>query len=397
MDFSLTDEQRDLQKWAREFAEEEIRPAAAEYDASQEFPWPVLRKAAEAGLYSLDVYLRHQDDPTGLTLPILMEEAFWGDAGIGLCLFGTGLPLAALAGSGTPEQLLEWAPKMFGTPDDPAVGAFGVTEPQAGSDVASLETRAVRDGDEWVLNGRKVFITNGGVASVYLIVATVDPDLGHRGQATFIVSSADEGISPGKKEDKLGIRASDTTEVILEDCRIPADRVLGGMEKLEGKLERARRGESTGRSSQALQTFERTRPFVAVQAIGIARAAFEFARDYAKERVAFGEPISSYQSIQNLLVEMAMEIETTRLLTYKAAWLGASGKPYELAEGSMSKLKAGEVAVDVTEKAIQILGGYGYIKDFPVERWYRDAKIYTIFEGTTQMQQRVIARALLDG
>ena len=395
MDFSLTEEQIELKKWAHEFAEKEIRPAAAEYDESEEFPWPVLKKAAEAGLYSIDIYLQAQQDPTGLTLPLIMEETFWGCAGIGLAIFGTGLPLSALAAVGTQEQLFEWAPKMFGTPEDPKVGAFAVTEPQAGSDVRSLRTKAVRDGDEWVINGTKVFITNGQYAEVYVVVATVDPDLGHRGQASFIISRDDPGIKPGKKEKKMGIRASDTSEVILDNCRIPVDRVLGGMDKLEAKLEKARKGESSGRSSAALRTFEVTRPSVAAQAVGIARAALEFAIDYSKERQAFGVPISQHQSIQNHLADMATEVECARLLVHRAAWLAATGQPFQKAEGSMSKLKAGEVAVKVTEQAIQILGGYGYIKDFPVEKWHRDSKIYTIFEGTSEIQRMVIARALL--
>lgn len=394
MDFTLTEEQIELKKWAHEFAEKEIRPVAAEYDETEEFPWPVLKKAAEAGLYSLDIYLQSQQDPTGLTLPLIMEETFWGCAGIGLAIFGSGLPLSALAAVGTQDQLFEWAPKMFGTPEDPKVGAFAVTEPQAGSDVRSLRTKAVREGDEWVLNGQKVFITNGQYASVYIVVATVDPDLGHRGQASFIISRDDPGLKPGKKEKKMGIRASDTSEVLLDDCRIPVDRVLGGMDKLEEKLERARKGESSGRSSAALRTFEVTRPSVAAQAVGIARAALEFSIDYAKERKAFGVPISQHQSIQNMLADMATEVECARLLVHRAAWIAASGQPFEKAEGSMSKLKAGEVAVKVTEQAIQILGGYGYIKDFPVEKWHRDSKIYTIFEGTSEIQRMVIARAL---
>ena len=395
MDFSLTEEQIELKKWAHEFAEKEIRPAAPEYDESEEFPWPVLKKAAEAGLYSIDIYLQAQQDPTGLTLPLIMEETFWGCAGIGLAIFGTGLPLSALAAVGTQEQLFEWAPKMFGTPEDPKVGAFAVTEPQAGSDVRNLRTKAVREGDEWVLNGTKVFITNGQYAEVYVVVATVDPELGHRGQASFIVSRDDPGIKPGKKEKKLGIRASDTSEVILSDCRIPVDRVLGGIDKLEAKLDKARKGESSGRSSAALRTFEVTRPSVAAQAVGIARAALEYAIDYSKERNAFGVPISQHQSIQNHLADMATEVECARLLVHRAAWLAATGQPFQKAEGSMSKLKAGEVAVKVTEQAIQILGGYGYIKDFPVEKWHRDSKIYTIFEGTSEIQRMVIARALL--
>ena len=394
MDFSLSEEHVELQKWAHEFAEKEIRPVAAEYDESEEFPWPVLKKAAEAGLYSVDIYLQSQQDSSGLTLPIVMEETFWGCAGIGLCIFGTGLPLSALAAIGTQDQLIEWAPKMFGTPDDPKVAAFAVTEPQAGSDVRNLRTRAVREGDEWILNGTKVFITNGQYADVYVVVATVDPELGHRGQASFIVSRED-GIRPGKKEKKLGIRASDTSEVILDDVRIPVDRVLGGIDKLEAKLDRARKGESTGRSSAALRTFEVTRPAVAAQAVGIARAALEFAVDYAKDRKAFGVPISQHQSVQNMLADMAVEVECARLLTYRAAWLAANGQPFPKAEGSMSKLKAGETAVRVTEQAVQVLGGYGFIKDFPVEKWYRDSKIYTIFEGTSEIQRMVIARALI--
>jgi alkylation response protein AidB-like acyl-CoA dehydrogenase len=394
VDFSLSEEHVELQKWAREFAEKEIRPAAAEYDESEEFPWPVLKKAAEAGLYSVDIYLQSQQDSSGLTLPIVMEETFWGCAGIGLCIFGTGLPLSALAAIGTQDQLVEWAPRMFGTPEDPKVAAFAVTEPQAGSDVRNLRTRAVREGDEWVLNGTKVFITNGQYADVYIVVATVDPELGHRGQASFIVSRED-GIKPGKKEKKLGIRASDTSEVILDDVRIPVDRVLGGIDKLDAKLDRARKGESTGRSSAALRTFEVTRPAVAAQAVGIARAALEFAVDYAKDRKAFGVPISQHQSVQNMLADMAVEVECARLLVYRAAWLAANGQPFPKAEGSMSKLKAGETAVRVTEQAVQVLGGYGFIKDFPVEKWYRDSKIYTIFEGTSEIQRMVIARALI--
>jgi acyl-CoA dehydrogenase len=286
-------------------------------------------------------------------------------------------------------------PRMFGTPDDPKVAAFAVTEPHAGSDVRSLRTRARRDGDEWVVNGTKVFITNGRVADVYVIVATVDPELGHRGQASFIVTRDDPGIMPGKKEKKLGIRASDTSEVILTDCRIPLDRVLGGMDRLQQKLAHARNGESTGRSSGALRTFEVTRPIVAAQATGIARAALEFSIEYSTNRHSFGVPIAHHQSIQNHLAEMAVEVECSRLLTYRAAWMAGTGQPFEKAEGSMSKLKAGETAVRVTDLAIQILGGYGYIRDFPVEKWHRDAKIYTIFEGTSEIQRMVIARALI--
>jgi acyl-CoA dehydrogenase len=392
VDFQLSEDQLTTKKWAHEFAEREIRPVAAHYDETEEFPWPVVRKAAEIGLYGVEFYLEQvAGDPTGLTLPICMEETCWGCAGISLGIWGAGLPLSTLAYSGTPEQLMKWAPLIFGTADDPKLGALCVSEPNAGSDVSALRTTAKRDGDEWVLNGQKIFITNGGIASVHIVVATVDPGLGHRGQGAFIVGPDTPGIRQGKKEKKLGIRASHTAEVLLEDCRVPLENVVGGMDRLEAKLDRAR---SHGASdSTALKTFEMTRPSVAAQAVGIARAAFEFSLDYAKERTAFGRPLIEHQGVAFKLADMAMEIDAARLLTHRAAWMGRNAT-FEHAEGSISKLKAGETAVWVTEQAVQILGGYGYIKDFPVEKWYRDAKIYTIFEGTSEVQRIVISRAL---
>jgi acyl-CoA dehydrogenase len=393
MDFQLSEDQLTTQKWVHEFAEREIRPVAAAYDESEEFPWPVVKRAAEIGLYGAEFYVENvAADPTGLLLPICMEETCWGCAGISLGIWGSGLPLSALAFAGTPEQLMTWAPLMFGTAEDPKVGALCVTEPNAGSDVSGLRTTARRDGDEWVLNGRKVFATNGGIAAVHVVVATVDPELGHRGQAAFVVGPDTPGLIQGKKERKLGIRASHTAEVLLEDCRIPVENVIGGEEKLQTKLDRARAQGGT-RSSAALKTFEMTRPSVAAQAVGIARAAFEFSVDYAKERLAFGRPIIEHEGVAFKLADMAMEIDAARLLTHRAAWLARNGQ-FEHAEGSMSKLKAGETAVWVTEQAIQVLGGYGYVKDFPVEKWYRDAKIYTIFEGTSEIQRVVISRAL---
>src|SRR6266550_1452663 len=251
MDFQLSEDHLTTQKWVHEFAEREIRPVAPAYDEAEEFPWPVLKKAAEIGLYGLEFYMETlAADPTGLMFPICLEETCWGCAGISLGIWGSGLPLATLAYSGTQEQLTTWAPLMFGTPEDPKVGSFCVTEPNAGSDVSALRTRARRDGDSWVLNGQKIFATNGGIANVHVVVATVDPELGHRGQAAFIVGPDTPGIRQGKKEKKLGIRASHTAEVLLEDCRIPLDNVLGGVEKLEAKLEKAR---AEQRSSAALK------------------------------------------------------------------------------------------------------------------------------------------------
>jgi acyl-CoA dehydrogenase len=394
MDFQLTEDHLTTRKWAHEFAEKEIRPVAPAYDESEDFPWPVVKRAAEIGLYSTEFWTEMvAGDPSGLILPIALEETCWGCAGISLGIFGTGLPLAALAYSATPEQLREWAPRMFGTPDDPKIAAFAVTESEAGSDVSALRTSARRDADTWVLNGTKVFITNGGIADVHVVVATVDPELGHRGQAAFIVGPGTPGLRQGKKERKLGIRASHTAEVVLEDCRVPLENVVGGTERLEAKLERARSRNGT-KQHAALKTFEMTRPSVAAQALGIARAALEFSVDYAKERRTFGKPIIEHQGVAFKLADMALEVEASRLLTWRAAWMAKNGVDFRHAEGSMSKLKASEVAVSVTEQAVQILGGYGYVKDFPVEKWYRDAKIYTIFEGTSEIQRLVISRAL---
>ncbi|HZG94028.1 MAG TPA: acyl-CoA dehydrogenase family protein [Mycobacteriales bacterium] len=396
MSFSLTltEEQTATQKWAHEFAEREIRPVAAAYDESEEFPWPVVDKAREIGLYGLEYYQMAGSDESGLTSAIVSEELTWGCAGIGLAILGSGLALAGLAGSGTPEQFTTWAPRIFANDDgSTAVGAFAVTEPSAGSDVSSLRTRAERVAGGWRLHGTKVFITNGGIAGVHVVVATVDPALGHKGQATFLVPPGTPGLRQGRKERKLGIRASHTAEIVLEDCVVPDDCLLGGEDALARKMEAGRTGTSTRRSG-ALSTFEATRPFVAAQALGIARAAFEYSRDYAKERLAFGKPILSNQAIAFKLADMATEIDCARLLVWRAAWMGRAGVPFKQAEGSMSKLKAGEVAVWVTDQAIQILGGYGYIKDFPVEKWHRDSKIYTIFEGTSEIQRLVISRAV---
>jgi acyl-CoA dehydrogenase len=285
--------------------------------------------------------------------------------------------------------------QCYGTPDDPKVAAFCVSEPDAGSDVSSLRTRARHDEatDEWVLNGQKAWATNGGIANVHVIVASVDPELGSRGQAAFVVPPGTKGLEMGTKVKKHGLRASHTADVFLDECRVPGSCLLGGKDKLDERLARAREG-TAGKRQAAMQTFEVSRPTVGAQAIGIARAAYEFALDYAKERVQFGRRIIENQAIAFALADMRMEIDAARLLIWRASWMGRSGKPFTAAEGSMSKLKAGEVAVWVTERAIQILGGNGYTREYPVERMHRDAKIYTIFEGTSEIQRLVIARAI---
>jgi alkylation response protein AidB-like acyl-CoA dehydrogenase len=398
---NLNDDQIQIRDWVHDFAATVVRPAAEEWDEREEFPWPIVEEAAKIGLYSFDFTANAMlGDPTGLTLPVALEELFWGDAGIGLAIMGSGLAAAGIAGNGTPEQVMEWVPQCYGTPDKLQLGAFCVSEPDAGSDVSSLRTRAVYDeaNDEWVLNGTKAWITNGGIADIHVVVAAVDPDLKGRGQASFIVPPNTPGLSMGQKYKKHGIRASHTSEVVLDDVRVPGSCLLGGKEKLDEKLARAREakanpGKVHSGKQPAMATFEATRPAVGAQAVGIARAAYEYALDYAKERQAFGKPIIMNQSIAFMLANMCMEVDTARLLVHRAAWLAGNGG-YTNAEGSMSKLYAGRTARWVTERAIQILGGYGYTREYPVERWHRDAKIYDIFEGTEQIQELVIARAI---
>lgn len=395
LDLRLTDEQqRNVAQW-HTFAEEVIRPVAAEHDREETTPTDVLEEAAKQGLYTLDFWAQGREDPTGLHWLLATEELFWGCAGIGLQLTVSGLALAGLAAAGTPEQLVQWGPECFGSPGDIKTGALAITEPDGGSDVGSLATVARRDGDDWVLDGHKIFIGNGGVADVHIVVATVDPDLGHRGQASFVVPKNTPGLVPVRRLSKLGMRAAYTGEFRLENCRIPGDHLLGGQDKLDDKLARARQPREPGKST-TLQALERSRPVVAAQAIGVARAAFEYALAYAQERRTFARPIIDHPPVAELLADMAVEIDAARLLAWRAAWMGANDEDYQAAEGSMSKLKASEVATRVTEKAIQILGGHGYISDHPVEKWYRDAKVFDIYEGTSQIQRMVIARALTD-
>ena len=396
-DFSmeLNEEQLQLQEWVHQFSEDVIRPAAEEWDEREEFPFPVVAQAAEIGLYSWEFLANGMmGDKTGLTLPVAIEELFWGDAGIGMAIMGSGLAAAGIVASGTQEQVLEWVPQCYGNAGDLKIGAFCASEPDAGSDVGGYRTRAVYDEatDEWVLNGTKAWITNGGLADIHVVVAVVEPELKSRGHASFIVPPNTPGLSQGQKYKKHGIKASHTSEVVLEDVRIAGSCLLGTKEKLDERIARVKEGKS-GNAQAAMQTFEATRPAVAAQAIGVARAAYEYALEYAKEREAFGRPIIMNQGISFMLADMAVEIDAARWLTWRAAWLGTH-QGFKNAEGSMAKLKAGRVATWVTERAIQILGGYGYVREYPVERWHRDAKIHDIFEGTEQIQQLVISRAI---
>jgi acyl-CoA dehydrogenase len=392
MDFALSDEQREHREQVRRFAREVIRPVARKHDEEESTPWEVIKEARRWGLQGLEHMQRMGADPDGQFGVTTAEELHWGCAGIALAIQGSGLAAAGIAASGTPDQIAEWVPQCFGTDEQIQLGAYAVTEPQAGSDVKSLRTTAKLDGDEWVLNGTKVFITNGGIADVHVVVATVDPDLGHRGQASFVVGPGEPGLRQGKKESKIGIRASHTAEVILEDCRIPVENLLGGMDKLNRKLERARSGQKSG-PSNALATFEMTRPIVGASALGIAQAAYEWTLEYLSDQsVGDGKPALEEQRIQQVLADVATEIDASRLLVQRAAWMGRNGVPLTGGQGSMSKLKAGDVTMWATTTLIDLVGPYAQTTDCPLEKWFRDAKIYQLFEGTAQVQRLVISR-----
>jgi acyl-CoA dehydrogenase len=392
MDFALNEEQREYRDRVRRFSREVIRPVARKHDEEESTPWEVIKEARSWGLQGLEQMQRMGADPDGMFGIINAEELHWGCAGIALAIGGSGLAAAGIAASGTPEQIADWVPKCFGIGDEVKLGAYAVTEAQAGSDVKSLRTTARLDGDEWVLNGTKVFITNGGIADVHVVVATVDPELGHRGQASFVIEKGTPGLSQGKKESKLGIRASHTAEVVLEECRIPVENLLGGMDKLNKKLERARSGQKGG-SSNALATFEMTRPIVGASALGIGQAAYEWTLEYlADQTVDGGKPALGEQRIQQVLADVATEIDAARLLVQRAAWMGRNGLAMTGGQGSMSKLKAGDVTMWATTTLIDLVGPYAQTTECPLEKWFRDAKIYQLFEGTAQVQRLVISR-----
>ncbi|WP_329128812.1 acyl-CoA dehydrogenase family protein [Streptomyces sp. NBC_01476] len=400
-DFSLelNDDQQSVRSWIHGFAADVMRPAAAEWDEREETPWPIIQEAAKIGLYSLDFYAQQFFDPTGLGIPMTMEELFWGDAGIALSIVGTGLAAVGVLANGTEEQIGTWVPQMYGDADDVKVAAFCSSEPDAGSDVAAMRTRAVYDEakDEWVLNGTKTWATNGGIANVHVVVAVVDPELGSKGHASFVVPPGTPGLSQGQKFKKHGIRASHTAEVVLEDARVPGHCLLGGKEKLDERLARARERAQAGGErvkNAAMATFEASRPAVGAMAVGTARAAYEYALEYASTREQFGRPIIDNQGIAFQLADMRTQIDAARLLVWRASWMATAGKPFTSAEGSMSKLFASETAKKVTAQAVQILGGNGFTREYPVERMHRDSAIYTIFEGTSEIQRLVIARTL---
>lgn len=377
MNFQLTEEQEMLRKMVREFAENEVEPTARERDEEERFDREIFDQMAELGLTGIPWPEEYGGIGSDfISYCIAVEELSRVCASTGVTL-SAHLSLASwpIFAYGTEEQKKNHL-KRLATGE--ALGAFALSEPGAGSDVAAMKTTAEKDGDHYVINGSKSWITNGGEADIYVVFAKTDPEARHRGISAFIIEKGTEGFSFGKKEKKLGIRSSPTTELIFENCRIPKENLLG--EEGEGfKI--------------AMRTLDGGRNGIAAQAVGIAQGALDAAISYAKEREQFGKPIAHNQAISFKLADMATEIEAARLLTYQAAWLESNGKPYGT-QSAMSKLYAGDVAMRVTVEAVQIFGGYGYTKDYPVERYMRDAKITQIYEGTQEVQRLVIGRAL---
>jgi acyl-CoA dehydrogenase len=382
IDFSLSEEQQMLRDWVHEFAEKEIRPVAAEYDEKEEMPWPVLNKAHEIGITTLSIPEEYGGGgiDSVLTSILVGEELAWGCAGVGTAIGASGLAALPILLMGTEEQKARWLPR-FTEPGEMKLGAFALTEPEAGSDVASIKTRAERDGDHYIINGQKRFISNGGIADIYVVFAKTDPDAGHEGISAFVVPGDAPGLKAGRKEKKMGIRASHTGDVIFEEVRVPVEDRLGD--------------EGAGFIG-AMKVFEHSRPGVAAAAIGVARAAYEYARQYAQERVQFGKPIIAKQAIRFKLADMATAIDAARFLAWRAAWLTDQGL-INNKEASMAKAFAGDMAMRVTTEAVQILGGYGYMRDYPVEKWMRDAKIMQIYEGTSEIQRVVVSQMIAMG
>lgn len=377
IDFSLTDEQKALQSLARDFTQKEIVPVAAEYDRSGEFPWPIVKKAHQVGLMNLEIPEEYGGGGLGaLESALVAEELAAGCGGMATTLIDNGLGATPILIAGSDEQK-----KRFLSPlcAEPKLITFCLTEPGAGSDAAAVRTTAVRHGHEYVINGTKHFITNGSVASLHTLFTCTDPEKGHRGLSAFVVPADLPGLSIGKKEDKLGQRSSDTSEVIFEDVRVPAENLLG------------KEGDGF---KIAMMTLDRTRTGIAALAVGIARAALEASVKFAKERVQFGQPIAAFQAIQFMLADMAIKVETARVMTWYAAWLVDQGRPSPC-ESAIAKCYASDVAMQVTTDAVQIHGGYGYMKEYPVEKYLRDAKLTQIYEGTNQIQRVVISRELL--
>jgi len=378
MDFKLSEEHEMLRKMVRDFAENEVAKTAAERDETETFDRSIFDQMAELGLTGIPWPEEYGGIGADyLSYVIAVEELSRVDASIGVTLSAhTSLACWPIYKFGTEEQKQKFLRPMA---EGKKIGAYGLTEPGSGSDAGAMRTTAKRDGDHYIINGNKIFITNGGEADIYVVFALTNPELKHKGTTAFIIEKGTPGFSFGKKEKKLGIRSSPTLELIFEDCRVPAENVLG--EEGQGfKI--------------AMMTLDGGRNGIAAQAVGIAQGALDAAIAYAKERKQFGKPIGAQQGIGFKFADMATKVEAARLLTYQAAWLESNGLPYGQAS-AMSKLFAGDTAMEVTTEAVQVFGGYGYTKDYPVERFMRDAKITQIYEGTNEIQRLVISRALL--
>ena len=376
--FALTEEQKALRALAREFAEKEIRPRAAEYDEHSTHPADVIAKAHELGLMNVHV----PEEYGGLGLPgfegvLVGEELSWGCAGMAVSIIANTLGAGPVLLAGSDEQKARWLPPLL---DSPILCSFGLTEPDAGSDVARMKTTAERRGDEYVLNGSKTFITNAGQAAWTVVFAKTDASAGHRGMAAFVVPMDTPGVSIEKHLDKMGQRSTDTSAFALQDVVVPAENRLG--EEGDGfKI--------------AMQTLDFTRPGTAAGAVGVAQAAYEYAVDYAKERVTFDVPIAMHQGVNFLVADMATEIEAARLLTWQASWMLDNGYGRKATlYSSFAKRFSADTAMKVTTDAVQVFGGYGYIKEYPVEKLMRDAKLFQIYEGTSQIQRLVIAKEI---
>jgi acyl-CoA dehydrogenase len=376
VDFTLTDEQKALREMAHDFAEKEIRPVAWEYDKEGTWPEEILKKAWEVGLMNSHIPEEYGGPGASYFDGVLIEEELgWGCSGIGTSIACNGLATAPLLLGGSEELKQEYLPRLT---EEPRLASFCLTEPDAGSDVSGMKTTAVRKGSSWVINGSKCFITNGGYADFYTVYAKTDKEAGHRGISAFIVPR-DAGVIVDKKEDKMGQRASNTATITFSDIEVPLENLIG--EENKGfKL--------------AMMTLDRTRPGVAAMATGIARAAFEFATEYSKERVQFGVPIAMHQAIQFIIADMATDVAAARLLTWQGAVELDQGKRNTLTS-SHAKRFAADTAMKVTTDAVQVYGGYGFIKEYPVEKLMRDAKIMQLYEGTSQIQRLVIARETL--
>jgi len=378
MDFQLTEEQRMFRRMVREFAEREIAPRASEMDETDEFPDDLFRRMGELGLYGLPFPEKYGGSDAGYTcLVIALEEVARVSGSMAITLDAqTSLCSEPIYLFGNEEQKKKYlAPLAQGK----KVGCFGLTEPQAGSDAGATRTRAVREGDEWVINGQKIFITNGSIADVIVITAVTDPEKGTRGISSFIVEKGTVGYEPGRDEDKMGLRGSVTSELFFEDCRVPAENLLGQ--------------ENQG-FKQFLVTLDAGRIAIAAMAVGLAQGAYEKALAYAKERKQFSRTIADFQAVQWMLADTATEIEAARLMIYRAAWLREQGKRFTK-EAAMAKLFATEVSERACHHAIQIHGGYGYVREYEVERMYRDQRLCAIGEGTNEIQRLVIARQVL--